>query len=196
MIDVDIPQLSSNGIQFDEDCFKYTYSLQSSSNHSYISLSFDATTLSFYIINISNYVPFDQSNMIEYTNMIIPNGYFNGKSITAFNITVNGNLKQIGIGDNCFGKVRVFNLDSMSELESVVIGQRSFWNRQSGISDGSYRIVNCPKLKSIQIGDYSFEDYHSFELNNLHSLQSIDMGENCFKYASSFSLTGLIDGLV
>ena len=128
--------------------------------------------------------------------MIIPNGYFNGKSIAAFNITVNGNLKQIGIGDNCFGNVRVFNLDSMSELESVVIGQRSFWNRQSGISDGSYRIVNCPKLKSIQIGDYSFELYSSFELNNLPSLQSIDIGNDCFYYASSFSLTGSIDGLV
>ena len=128
--------------------------------------------------------------------MIIPNGYFNGKSIAAFNITVNGNLKQIGIGDNCFGKVRVFNLDSMSELESVVIGQRSFWNRQSGISDGSYRIVNCPKLKSIQIGGNSFYDYRSFVMYNLPSLQSIDMGEYCFHYAPSFSLTGLIDGMV
>ena len=184
LIDVDIPQLTSDGIQFDEDCFKYTYSLQSSSNHSYISLSFDATTLSFYIINISNYVPFDQLNMTEYTNMIIPNGFFNGKSIAAFNITVNGNLKQIGIGNDCFGKVRVFYLDSMSELESVVIGNGSFRIDRYERSDGSYRVVNCPKLKSIQIGYGSFNDYHSFELNNLPSLQSIDMGENCFKYAS------------
>ena len=56
--------------------------------------------------------------------------------------------------------------------------------------------MNCPKLKSIQIGDESFEDYHSFELNNLPSLQSIDIGDSCFFYAPSFSLTGLIDGLV
>ena len=196
LIDVDIPQLSSNGIQFDEDCFKYTYSLQSSSNHSYISLSFDATTLSFYIINISNYVPFDQLNMTEYTNMIIPNGFFNGKSIAAFNITVNGNLKQIGIGNDCFGKVRVFNLDSMSELESVVIGNGSFRIDRYERSDGSYRVVNCPKLKSIQIGYGSFNDYHSFELNNLPSLQSIDMGQDCFIWTPSFSLTSLNDRLV
>ena len=63
-------------------------------------------------------------------------------------------------------------------------------------SDGSYRIVNCPKLKSIQIGGWSFHDYHSFELNNLPSLQSIVIGHGCFWYAPSFSLTGLIDGLV
>ena len=56
--------------------------------------------------------------------------------------------------------------------------------------------MNCPKLQSIQIGDGSFYDYHSFELNNLPSLQSIDIGAYCFDRAPSFSLTGLIDGLV
>ena len=81
-------------------------------------------------------------------------------------------------------------LDRLSELESVVIGQQSIRINGSKRSDGSYRIVNCPKLKSIQIGQYSFNDYHSFELNNLPSLQSIDMGGYCFYYAPSFSLTG------
>ena len=98
--------------------------------------------------------------------------------------------------------MRVFELNELNELESVVIGEKSFthakedddiWNRER--SDGSCGIVNCPKLKSIQIGDGSFKDYHSFELNNLPSLQSIEIGEWCFQYAPSFSLTGLIDGL-
>ena len=105
-------------------------------------------------------------------------------------------LKRIVIGDRCFGKVRVFELDGLDELESVEIGQDSFRISDKERNDGDYRIVNCPKLKSIQIGDYSFGDYHSFELNNLSSLQSIDIGMDCFIYAPSFSLTGLIDGLV
>ena len=90
----------------------------------------------------------------------------------------------------------MFELDGLSELESVVIGERSFRISDKERSDGSYRIVNCPKLKSIQIGYESFMDYHSFELSNLPSLQSIDMGNSCFWFAPSFSLTGLIDGLV
>ena len=102
-------------------------------------------------------------------------------------------LKRIVIGDRCFRKVRVFELDGLGELESVEIGNDSFrisdFNERN---DGSCQIVNCPKLKSIQIGQYSFNDYHSFELNNLPSLQSIDMGDYCFYYAPSFSLTGLI----
>ena len=110
-------------------------------------------------------------------------------------------LKRIVIGNECFGKVRLLELDGLFELESVVIGQRSFtyaktkddiWYHVTR-TDGVYRIVNCPKLKSIQIGDWSFSDYHSFELNNLPSLQSIDIGDYCFYNAPSFSLTGMID---
>ena len=105
-------------------------------------------------------------------------------------------LQSIVIGNECFGKVRVFELDGLGELESVVIGEMCFRISDKERNDGSYRIVNCPKLKSIQIGYHSFEDYHSFELNNLPSLQSIDIRERSFLNAPSFSLTGLIDGLV
>ena len=112
--------------------------------------------------------------------------------ITSFNITNNGVLKRIVIGNKCFGKVRVFELDGLDELESVEIGQDSFRISDKERNDGSYRIMNCPKLKSIQIGKESFRDYHSFELNNLPSLQSIVMGNGCFHYAPSLSLTSLI----
>ena len=144
----------------------------------------------------SEYVQYELLELMDNSNsLIIPNRYFNGDNTVTFNISNNGNLKRIVIGDNSFGKVRVFELNGLSELESVVIGRDSFridiWER----NDGSYRIVNCPKLKSIQIGTRSFYDYHSFELNNLPSLQSIDIGMYCFYWAPLFSLTGLIDGL-
>ena len=109
-------------------------------------------------------------------------------------------LKRIVIGNDCFERVRLFELNGLIELESVVIGKRSFstkpnepWN--SIRRDGVFSIVNCPILESIQIGDYSFGDYHSFELNNLPSLQSIDIEYMCFYDVPSFSLTGLISCL-
>ena len=105
-------------------------------------------------------------------------------------------LKRIVIGNECFGKVRVFELDGLGELESVLIGGNSFRIDIYIRMDGSYRIVNCPKLKSIQIGYESFPYYHSFELNNLPPLQSIVIGHRCFYWTPLFSLTGLIDGLV
>ena len=123
------------------------------------------------------YIPYDLLKLTDHSaELTIPDGYFNDMSIITFNISSNGDLKRIEIGNNCFGKVRVLELDGLSELESVVIGQQSFRFGYDERNDYSYRIVNCPKLKSIQIGQYSFKDYHSFELNNLPSLQSIDMG--------------------
>ena len=127
---------------------------------------------------------------------VVGNGQYNEASRTQLKLGRLPRLKRIMIGDDCFGKVRVFELDGLGELESVVIGKESFRISDNVRSDGSCRIVNCPKLKSIQIGYHSFFDYHSFELNNLPSLQSIDIGELCFRYTPSFSLTGLIDGLV
>ena len=121
---------------------------------------------------------------------------YNDDSVTEFKLSWLVQLKRIVIGKSCFGKVRVFELDGLDELESVVIGERSFSIGGDEQNDGSYRIVNCPKLKSIQIGYQSFQDYHSFALNNLPSLQSIEIGDWCFNRAPSFSLTGLIDGLV
>ena len=145
----------------------------------------------------SEYVQNDLSKLMESSNeLLIANGLFNEDGNTSLNITNNGELKRIEIGGGCFGNVREFELDGLSELESVVIGHDSFRIGGNERSDGSCQIVNCPKLKSIQIGYQSFNDYHSFELSNLPSLQSIDIGMYCFSYAPSFSLTGLIVGLV
>ena len=128
--------------------------------------------------------------------LTISSNEYSDASVSEFKLSWLVQLKRIVIGDDCFGKVRVFDLYGLCELESVVIGKNSFMIDYEERSDGSCRIVNCPELKSIQIGGNSFSDYHSFELNNLPSLQSIDMGEWCFHYAPLFSLTGLIDGLV
>ena len=138
----------------------------------------------------SEYIQYDLLKLMDSSNTVtIPNGYFNGNNIASFNISNNGVLKSIVIGDECFGKVRVFDLNGLDELESVVIGKKSFRISSRERSDGDYRIVNCPKLKSIQIGDESFYDYRSFELNNLPSLQSIEIGRYCFYWTPLFSLT-------
>ena len=148
-------------------------------------------------MNTNVYIPYDLLKLTDHSaELTIPDGYFNGKSIITFNISNNGELKRIEIGNDSYGDVREFDLEGLSELESVMIGQDSFRIDDKERNDGSYRIVNSPKLKSIQIGYESFEDYHSFELNNLPSLQTIDISGWCFRYAPSFSLTGLIDGLV
>ena len=131
-------------------------------------------------------------------NMIITNGLFNGYGIHSVNITNNGNLKRIEIGNNSYVEVRVFSLDGLDELESVLIGDgkdRLTLGEFTERDDGLYKVVNCPKLKSIQIGALSYYNYKFFELNNLPSLQSIDIGNRCFRWAHLFSLTSMNDGV-
>ena len=146
---------------------------------------------------------FDGKTLHNHTeSIVIPNNSFNqAKSFilhSFFHL-----LKRIVIGDGCYGSVRLLELDGLGELESIEIGMESFtigkdWNtiKTSKRTDGTCRIVNCPKLNSIQIDYHSFTDYRSFELSNLPSLQSIDIDGYCFYHAPSFSLTGLIDWLV
>ena len=143
---------------------------------------------------------FDGNTIDDRTESIdIPSNSFNESKSFILRSFIHS-LKRMVIGDGCFERVRLFELDGLNELESVVIGKESFTLTKSDVghwskerTDGAYRIVNCPKLKSLQCGDYSFKDYHSFEMNNLASLQSIDIGWDCFNWAPSFSLTGLID---
>ena len=125
------------------------------------------------------------------TDLIIPNNYFN--RITSLVLSNNTELKRIVIGDDCFKYVRVVELDSLMELESLVIGKKSFRIDDSKRSDGTCRIVNCPKLKSITVDRDSFDDYNILELKSLPSLHSIDVKYGSYYRIRSFSLTGLID---
>ncbi len=106
--------------------------------------------------------------------------------------TMNG-IRRIEIGDSCYAHCSTFEITDMTELESVHIGSKSFTlSRDEENSDVRSnricRISNCPKLKSISFGDYSFSDYATFELNNLPSLESITMGWWCFCFARSLNL--------
>ena len=125
------------------------------------------------------------------TNITISNyvGSYDNSFVT-LNFTPYRFLKRIEIGKECFHYVREFVIDGLESLESVKIGERCFrieeWNERV---DGVCRITNCPNLTQLEIGNWSFEDFKSFELSNLNSLQSIQFGWECFQYAD-FSLKG------
>ena len=105
-------------------------------------------------------------------------------------------LKRIEIGNECFQNVREFVVDGLESLESVKIGGncfRIFYCDEEEVEerdDGVCRITNCPNLRQLEIGDYSFVDFKSFELSNLNSIQSIKFGDSCFVFAEEFSLKG------
>ena len=97
-------------------------------------------------------------------------------------------IKSITIGSYGFNHVREFVIDGLESLESVTIGKKCF-RIDDERDDGICRITNCPNLSQLEIGNWSFQDFKSFELSNLNSIQSIKFGDICFLYAD-FSLKG------
>ena len=119
---------------------------------------------------------------------IIGNELYNKTSTMELTIKDYPHLKRIVIGNDCYERIRLLEIENLSELESITIGSNSFTG-----NDGSCRIVNCPKLKSIQIKHESFYSYHSLEMSNLPSLHFISMGNKCYHDVSSLLFSGWVD---
>ena len=145
MIDVDIPQLSSDGIDFNDDCFRYTYSLQSSSTHSPISSSFDAT-------GIENYISFGTMEPSSASTVV--------RNRTELN-SIPLNVEDLWIGRFDTSDVSEFSPNRFQSLKTLVIGNGLFW------SVNRLELNNLPSLQSIDIGEYCFFLAPSFSLTGL-----------------------------
>ena len=91
-------------------------------------------------------------------------------------------LRELKVGDYCFKKVEELKMIGMKCLERVVIGYACFSKSGYKASDGRddkrhFYLKNCPKLKSLKIGCFSFYDYSVCEIENVDALEVIEMGE-------------------
>ena len=116
-----------------------------------------------------------------------------GVDLTELDLSRFSQLKRLEIGDYCCMSVNELKLIGLSELERVVIGENSFVIRKDEDarkdSNCHFHLKNCPKLKSLKIGAFSFSDYSVCEIENVDALEEIDMGNESrwsgnFYYAS------------
>ena len=134
------------------------------------------------------------------TELIIPRNSLNDASLTVLDLTRFKRLKRIVIGDECFTYVNEVKLIGLSELVSVVIGMNSFTkNKNSGDNDPNrhFYLKDCPKLKSLKMGRYSFSDYTVIEIENVDALEVIEIGDlnevsYNFYYASALELKSIL----
>ena len=90
------------------------------------------------------------------------------------------NLRELKVGNECFENVKDVKLFGLSELESVVIGMKSFTKVKYGSSydpNRHFYLKDCPKLKSLKMGRFSFSDYSVCEIENVDALEVIEIGE-------------------
>ena len=198
-IEIDIPNIEELNLPYS---LRYVYSSYVSSNSYSIIITLD-THYSFYSIIQNITIPSIPSyystcsylnNLNEYsTSLSIPDSVCNSNLLTIFDLSAFALLQSISIGNDNFMYVNEFLINNLMDLKSLVIGSNSFSMDYGDHSFRSFRILNCDKLESIEIGSFSFSDYgDEFELRNLPSLLSIDIDVNCF-YGSSFEIRGMID---
>ena len=112
------------------------------------------------------------------TEIIVENRCCRDPSFTVLDLTRFTNVRRIVIGHDAFMYVDEVKMIGLNELESVEIGMNSFTKEKYGNDPNRhFYLKNCPKLKSLKMGRYSFSDYPVIEIENVNALESIVIGE-------------------
>ena len=122
--------------------------------------------------------------------MSVSDNCYNEEEMKELDLSGFVNLRKIKVGNECFSSVNEVKLIGLSELESVCIGSKAF-GRDDNSKGGSFCLKNCPKLKSLKMGRYSFSDYTVCEIENVDALEVIEMGFINFLYASTLELKSI-----
>lgn len=110
----------------------------------------------------------------------VDSGVGNTPSLIVLNMSRFVNLQELSIGNGCFENVKELKLIGMNMLERVVIGENSFTKEKNSWGDDSERhfyLKNCPKVKELRVGRYSFSDYSVIEIENVNRLEVVEIGE-------------------
>ena len=110
----------------------------------------------------------------------VSDGCCNEEGLTELDLSGFVNLRELKVGKECFENVKEVKLIGLTKLESVEIGENSFTQHKNGCGndpDRHFYLKNCPKLKSLKMGRYSFSDYTVCEIENVDALEVIEMGD-------------------
>ena len=112
--------------------------------------------------------------------ILVKNNTCNESNVQPLDMSQFLNLRELIVGDESLMYVKELRLIGLSELESVVIGMNSFTQHKNGYGNDPNRhfyLKDCPKLKSLKVGRYSFSDYSVIEIENVNALEVIEMGD-------------------
>ena len=114
-------------------------------------------------------------NHIE--ELIVSDGSCNGEEMRLLDLSLMSSLKSVRVGSECFSYVEEVKLIGLSELESVVIEENSFYFYDSTLCY-CFCVKDCPKLKSLKMGKHSFIRYSTCVIENVNALEVIEIGDS------------------
>ena len=114
------------------------------------------------------------------THIIVSSNCANDASLIMLDFSRFVSVRRIIVGNGSLMYVNEVKMIGLSELESVEIGMNSFTQHKNSYGDNPNRhfyLKNCPKLRSLKMGRYSFSDYSVIEIENVDALEVIEMGD-------------------
>ena len=112
--------------------------------------------------------------------MNVSDNSYNEEKLTELDLSGFVNLRELKVGNECFMYVNEVKLIGTSKLESVEIGSNSFTKEKRSYGNDPNRrlyVKDCPKLKSLKMGRWSFSDYTVIEIENVDALEVIEIGD-------------------
>ena len=119
------------------------------------------------------------------TTIIIDNGV-SEPEFTQLDLTRFTQLQSLVIGQRSFAYVETVNITGLSELESIEIGTGSFskWGIFRDDPNRHFYLKDCPRLRELKMDENAFSDYSVIEIEDVDALETIEMSGFNFRYAS------------
>ena len=130
-------------------------------------------------------------NLNETVGVLVVANHFNSWSSAVFDLSTLRYLKTLRVGDECFSSITDVKITGLKYLESVTVGNNSFRN-SSRYSTRHFSLKDCPKLKSLWIGAWSFTEFNTCEIENVDSLEVLQIGTN-ERHSNNFYYTGVLE---
>ena len=122
-------------------------------------------------------------NHIE--ELTVSDGSCNGSEWIVLDLSFIPSLRELKVGDMCFKCVKRVKLIGLKRLERVVIGYDSFSLDCFGYDPNRhFYLKNCERVRELKIGNESFADYSTCDIEKVPSLEVIEMNGYNFFYAS------------
>ena len=93
----------------------------------------------------------------------VKNGMCNDEDFDEWKMDEYVRLRELIVGDECFQFVKDLRIVGLNALEKVEIGKQCFCKA----SGGMFEVRDCERLKSVKIGDGSFENVMSVVFESL-----------------------------
>ena len=127
-------------------------------------------------------------------HLIVGNNVWNDVTCTTIHPQMISGLVSLIIGNQCCVNVAGLDIVNLNQLEQVEIGSGSFTAVNCHASPRAFHVSECPKLKVLKIGPWSFSSYTECTIKRLPALGVIEIGDmddaSYNFYKSSIRITG------